>query len=419
MASGFLKKTLNAGSGTIIAQAISFFTMPLLARLYSPEQYGQLGVYLAVTGVLAGALTFRFELGVLNASDETESGHFADKAAWLNRFGSTLVGLTTWLSPYPEMAFFNHPKWLSGVLLALFCYLTNLQLIRRYRFLRSHRSSALFLAAPSQVVTRSLSQYIAGVFLAPWGLIVGELLSRFPPIFLFGNRRHQQATKLAPKPTVTEFIRTHSTYPKYLLPSYVVDTLAQSLPVPYLARNYGLEAAGIFVMQQRLWQLPIQVVSDGLSDVFHLGLSSAASRSSAKELKNTFFRTLFILIGIAFSIVLALGFGAERLVPWFLGSKWEAAGHMVSDTAPWYLAALVISPLSRVLLVTKSMKVKMSYDILTLILLILTVVWQGLHGSDLRELIKSVSWVYFLTYLFYFGIILKELFKKLVSMEAK
>ena len=60
----FLKSVMVLTSGTVIAQIISYLITPLLTRIYSTEEMGDLGVYMRAVGFISALATARYELSL-------------------------------------------------------------------------------------------------------------------------------------------------------------------------------------------------------------------------------------------------------------------------------------------------------------------------------------------------------------------
>ena len=57
-------------TGTAIAQAIPIALSPILTRLYRPEDFGVLALYMAICGVISTVATARYELAIMLPEDE-------------------------------------------------------------------------------------------------------------------------------------------------------------------------------------------------------------------------------------------------------------------------------------------------------------------------------------------------------------
>ncbi|MCD4704788.1 oligosaccharide flippase family protein [bacterium] len=63
--SDFSKGVLTLVSGTALAQLIPFLIMPLLSRLYTPDDFGVFGLFMAISSLIAVIATGRYELAIV------------------------------------------------------------------------------------------------------------------------------------------------------------------------------------------------------------------------------------------------------------------------------------------------------------------------------------------------------------------
>ena len=80
--SQYVRNVATLASGTTIAQLISLASAPILYRIYSKEDYGTLGTYMAVTAVVGVFSTLRYNEAIMLEENETD----AKAVLWLNRY---------------------------------------------------------------------------------------------------------------------------------------------------------------------------------------------------------------------------------------------------------------------------------------------------------------------------------------------
>ncbi len=51
-------------SGTLFAQGIGYAIAPILTRLYSPAEFGELALFMRITGFISAVATLRYELAI-------------------------------------------------------------------------------------------------------------------------------------------------------------------------------------------------------------------------------------------------------------------------------------------------------------------------------------------------------------------
>ena len=69
----FLKSVITLVTGTTIAQVIPFLVAPVLTRLYLPEDFGLLALFLSVAGFLSIISTLQYESAILLPKDEIDA----------------------------------------------------------------------------------------------------------------------------------------------------------------------------------------------------------------------------------------------------------------------------------------------------------------------------------------------------------
>ena len=58
--SEFFRNALTLISGTSIAQFVAILMTPILTRIYTTEDFGELSLFLSITGILAVVSTMRY-----------------------------------------------------------------------------------------------------------------------------------------------------------------------------------------------------------------------------------------------------------------------------------------------------------------------------------------------------------------------
>ena len=66
------RKTIQLGTGTLVAQIITLVSIPILTRLYNPETYGFLAVLILASSAILPIVTLKVETLIFTLSDEEE-----------------------------------------------------------------------------------------------------------------------------------------------------------------------------------------------------------------------------------------------------------------------------------------------------------------------------------------------------------
>lgn len=71
--SDFTKNVLTLTSGTALAQLIPFIIAPILSRIYSPEEFGRLALYISIIQTLGVISSGRYELAIMLPKRQAEA----------------------------------------------------------------------------------------------------------------------------------------------------------------------------------------------------------------------------------------------------------------------------------------------------------------------------------------------------------
>ena len=73
--SAYARNVLTLMTGTTLAQAIPIAISPILTRLYSPEDFGTFGLYMAIVAIASVLVTGRYELAILLPKRDRDAMH--------------------------------------------------------------------------------------------------------------------------------------------------------------------------------------------------------------------------------------------------------------------------------------------------------------------------------------------------------
>jgi O-antigen/teichoic acid export membrane protein len=354
--------------GAAAAQAINALVSPILTRIYSPGEIGQLGIYLAFVYVASVGLSLRYEQAVVAVPARPN-------AARLAIFSAVLVPVTSLLATAVLAALvlaaiggfgelpLNVAAWALAALMA-----TGLFNVLRYWMVREHRFAVISQVVVAQSLGRAGSQIGLGLLaLGLPGLLAGDLIGRLLGITrMVRNAGREIATeaRLADRST-SGLAGSYVRFPLLGVASSLINAVAFSLPVPLLAGTYGLAAAGYLALIQRVLGLPLSVIGASVADALHARMAAYA-RERPERAPSFFLRTGLALLVIGLPIAVVVALTGPSLFAFVFGPEWELAGRMAVAMTPWYLAALVVSPLSRVVLVFSGQASKLIYDVLSL-----------------------------------------------------
>lgn len=344
----FLRRLALLSGGTLLGQLVALLTAPLLTRLYTPDEFGLLGVFASLTGILGAAVTLRYEFAIPLCATETAAAHVAVMAMAATIGLSVPLGLAAWQSG-PWLAAVTNTPELLGTIWLLLVALIAWGLAQALSFWSIRRGAYRTNAVNN--VTRLVVQAAAPLGLSGIGgvgLVLGVVaanvasLAHFLLTLPLADRARLRAVRWR---RLWPLARRRWQYPLFAGPSALLQSSSRFLPTMLVATLYGPAAAGWFALAQRMLDLPIILLAHNASVVF-LGEARGLTPVEARRL---FLRTMARFLGlglVAMGPLLLLGPTLFALV---FGDEWRMAGAMVQCLVPVQLARFVAVPISQTL----------------------------------------------------------------------
>jgi len=346
----FARSVVTLASGTAIAQLLLALALPVLARLYTPADYGALAVYSSTLTVLVVVASLRYEVAIPLPEDDATAASLLVLTFILLAVMTALVSLVVWLASDAFVAAVKVPtlrpyRWLFpiGFLGAGTYQALSYWAIRRGAFTRVARTK--LSQGVGQVVTQiALGLARAG---AP-GLLVGDVVGRVAgggglALLALRDRPAARVTRASLVAAAARYRR----FPLFTTWSGLLNIGSLQLPSILFAASFGAAAAGLYALSYKMLVLPTMLVAQAVGQVF---LSRAATTSREPErLRQLTERTALVLFACGLPVFAALALGGPQLFAVVMGSRWEQAGRYAQVLAPWFVVWLVSNPLSGLL----------------------------------------------------------------------
>lgn len=396
-------------SGTALAQIITAVSMPIVTRLYTPEMIGVISVFLSFFNFWLVLLSWRYESALLISQSEEESHHVFRLSAILVFVNSLLaIPVLAWLISEGMLGFSVLPGWAPFV---VFLSLLGYGWFMSYRswLLRLQETRAISFSAISRSGANAATRVIAGIFdSGVYGLFLAEIIGSW---FALGAVR-EKAKRLLRSPSpdwsrkrITLLAIKYKRFAQLELPSVLLNQLALVLPVPIIGALYGAQAAGWFGLAKLLYAIPNGQIGKAVGDVFQMELGVCVREKNFKRGEVLFYKLTLNLIIIGLVPLLFAIFLAPKIVPYIFGPDWTEMGDIVAYISPWMYMALIVSSTSRALSVLQKQHLKLTYDVISLLIVLISYFWARAQEIQLLDFVGFLSVGLSLAYVFYFFVI--------------
>lgn len=402
--SEFTRNIVVLLTGTTLSQSIPILSAFVLTRLYSPSDYGVLGVFLTIVAVAGSVATLQYNNVIIVSETEEESADALSLVIFLTSLVSALCLLVVILLNSQICDFFNKPElkyWLYFAPFSIF--LTGWGLgftgwMNRKKKYKQMSFSRIIAAVLIALVSILIGFWVNG----PLGLFVGQLVSQLVVAIYLGYHYFSQEKKWLNFrwETVKLTAKKYANFPKYSFPADFIFQVINQLPVMMMTRySANLVSVGLFNFSNRILGLPSMVFATAISEVFkQRAVSDYFEKGSCREIFVKVLKSLSLTAVLPFLVLLALG---PEIFEFCFGEKWRGAGEYAQILSVMIFFRFIASPLSFVF--TIAQKQRMDFFLHILILLSIGIVFiTGFYfGVDLKKILLAYSFVYSGIYIIY------------------
>lgn len=359
--SSFLKGVLTLVSATAAGQLILVLAMPLLTRLYTPEEFGLLAVFLAVLALLLVVSSLRYELAIPLPRNAGSARQLLYLALAINLFVAVLSLLVVSLfrddiARLMKMPHLSTYLWLLpfGILFAGTFKALSYWAIRNKDYTIIGRTK--ILQSLANVATQVLTG-LAG--LGAFGLMVGQVVGQSAGVLrLASGARFREGFSLARLNSIRSkaLLWRHRHFPKYDAPAATVDVLSVQLPNMLLAALFSPSVAGFYLLADRFLSAPMGLLGRAVGQVLFGSSRDAIQKGTLDRLA---VKTIAALSAIVLLPAIVLFFWAGDLFAWIFGETWRESGLYASWLILGLSVQFIYSPISMVLMATEGQKVNL------------------------------------------------------------
>jgi O-antigen/teichoic acid export membrane protein len=352
----FSRNVLTLITGTTIAQAIPVAVSPILARLYSPQDFGVFALYMAVTSILSVVATGRYEQAIMLPREDED----AENVVALSLIISTLISFmllviaTIWNTPIT--ALLGNPeigRWLYLVPVSVllmgaynsFNYWLNRQ--KKFGIMSTNRIMQSSLTAAGQLGLGFSPSGSAGLITS---FIGGWLVATFSAARFYNYK----SFCLRPASIIAS-AKLYRDYPGLSAPSSLLDSASTQTPVFFLTKGYDAATVGFFSLAIRALSAPSSVISTSIGQVYFQKIS-VLIHSDPNSILSEVLRTtkkLTIIAAVTFIPFMLIG---DRIFGFIFGEDWRVAGEYVEILSPALMMRFIVSPLSTIFLATGNVR---------------------------------------------------------------
>jgi O-antigen/teichoic acid export membrane protein len=399
----FASNVLTMMTGTAMAQAVPLLISPILTRLYRPEDFGVLALYMAITSVLSVIAAGRYELAVILPEKEDDAVNIMFLALFICLLiGSALCIFMTVFNAELTTFFGNREIsfWLYFVPASV--AITGVYNTFYYWSTRKLQYGQLVVSKISQTTSMGAVNLLMGFKgFGATGLVTGGIAGQITSAGVMGFqiwKDDKEKCRFCNADGMKNQLRRYKNFPLYSIPAGLMNVLSNQIPIYVLSIYFGGAVVGFFALTQRVLGAPISLISASILDVFKQRASN--DYITYGNCKDIFIKALFGLLVVSIIPFALFYYGAPKIFEIIFGKDWIIAGEYAQILTIMFFFRFIASPLSFVIYIAEKQK----YDLIWQSLLFgATVIsmFAGVYLNNVKIALLCFSLSYSVLYVIY------------------
>jgi O-antigen/teichoic acid export membrane protein len=384
--SEYIRNTLTLVSGNTLAQLIPLLAEPVLTRLFPPEDFGLLALFISISSLFAIVATGRYELAVMLPSKDEDAVNLAGLSFFVTIATSILSLLVVWIFNSPICHILNSPSISSYLyLVPLVVFFTGLTQTLNYWFSRKMNFRKVSIARITQSGTAAGAGIGAGFMrMGPGGLIWAQVLGNVASAAYFLLRffridRHALGQVTGKR--MQSMAREYAEFPK-VNALYIFTDTAQYSGISFLiAYFFNNILLGFYSRTFRILTVPLSFIGSAISQTFYQ--KASVIHRNGGNLRRFSLQTLLGSAAVGFPIFLFIILWGPDIFAFVLGQPWRPAGVYAQVLSPWLFMKFITQPLTQLPMILNRQKELFLFSLPGIALIFGSLLYGGLVADDL------------------------------------
>lgn len=386
--SEFIKNIFTLLSGATIAQVITFISIPVLTRIFTPEDFGFIAIYISIANILATAATGRFELAIMLPEQRKNAlaimkGTFKI-IIWISAI--SFLPIIILKNTSSKFTYFLEPGYFYFLPLSVFVFASVKVLLQWYS-----REKKFRLQAATKIIQTSstASVNIATGFITlvkKSGLFIGHIVGQSAQLIILFFRFFKQEKiefKSISKTEINEELKENLNFPYYSAPMGVLNMFSVDILIYVLNLFFSTTLVGLYSNANKVINYPLSVISQSFTSVFYQKISETKEKLKLYVIS---YLSNFVLATLA---MIPVVFWGEEIFSFVLGKDWALAGSIAKYLAPLTISSFAMRSVSNIYSLTRRNKTLLIWQIIYLVLIVIVIFFS--RSTNFETLLLNVS----------------------------
>lgn len=372
--SSIVRNSLMVGGGTVAAQLIAFAFVPLITRIYTPEQFGVNNVFLSVLTMLAPVAALRYPMAIVIAKTEADVDGIKRVSIVVGALVAVLALalLLIWTESISAALGLEQLGALV-ILVPVALFFTVLQERIDYQSMRLGAFRAMAATTTVQAAATNVARVVGGLVTPAASVLV--VISTLAPglhtlllrIGIKGKLKQRvEVPDEASAGGLLATARRYGDFAYYRAPTDLLASVSQALPVVLLSTLFSPAIAGLYGLARSVLNIPSVLVGRAVGHVLYARYAEMARAGTPiAPLTTKATLTLVLFPGL---VILLGGLFAPPIFDFVFGADWREAGVFAAWMSLWIVFTIGNVPVFRAIPVIRRQRASLIWSFVSLLL---------------------------------------------------
>lgn len=341
-----IRNTLKLSSSSAFLMFIPLVVTPILSRLYTPEDYGDWGVFSSVLYIVTSFMFLSYENTIVKTDNSDEIPSLVALCVLVSggivflTFGAFAVG------KFFGITFFCDFPCLHLLILILLA--TAIHTICNNLANRDNKYGVMAVTSMLNGSFQAGLRILLGFFpIVSFGLITGNVLAQIiATVFLLIQLRYMFGGAFLSRISFQDvrlLAAKYKKFPIYDAPARFIELSIANIALIILSLFWSKDDIGSYSMVVMFLLMPISLIGSAMSNVYYREISENIKDAEALALSTK--RVGKITFSLSVIPLLFLSLGGDRLLVLFLGEQWYVTGRMALCLVIFSVPVILSEPL--------------------------------------------------------------------------
>lgn len=344
----YTKNLLTLVSGTSVAQLLPILISPVLTRIYTPDDFGILAIFMSLSAILGVVAGLRYELAILLPEKDSHAINILALGFVITLILS-LISLVVIVFFHDTILFWLNEDRLAGwiYLVPVVVFLLGSYNTLNYYSIRIKKYKDIALSKVFKSVAMMAGQLGLGLLKFGFGgLLIGYAVSH-----LFGNIqlvknvvKDKKLLNEISKSGIRQQAIRYKRFPQFTFPASLANQLSTELANILISIIYSVTTLGFYSLAMRMLAVPSSFIGSAVGQLYMQ--EATEEKHKTGQSVNTFRSTIKKLAFMGFPFFLVIFIFSEDIFAFIFSEEWRVAGTYARYLIPLLYVRFVVSPVS-------------------------------------------------------------------------